>query len=169
MKRETDSTDTGFFANLRKNISELIAPSATQTPASAEQNAEQSTAISGDNAPHEAPVNKVGKKIFELKVSDAAAIRPQLPESFIYPDAADAAHLHAELLRELPPDHPLAGVPLETFAACESNDDVLFRFRGNPRRFVLVHLTWLGRTEIDAHHPGVVFDGTFEEFLEREK
>ena len=95
--------------------------------------------------------------------------RPPLPAGYVYPDATESANLHAELLRELPENHALFGVPLETFAACEGNDDTLFRFRGNPTRYVLVHLTWLGRTEIDADHPGVVFIGTFEEFLQREK
>lgn len=88
-----------------------------------------------------------------------------LPEGYFYPDSAKAAHLHAELLRELPANHPLFGVPLETFAACEANDDTLFRFRGNPGRFVLVHLTWLGRTEIDKDHPSIVLDGTFADFF----
>lgn len=95
--------------------------------------------------------------------------RPALPESFFYPDAKEAAHLHAEFLRELSADHALFGVPLETFAAREGNDDGLFRFRGNPRRYILVHLTHLGKTESDKYHPHVLFDGTFAEFLQREK
>lgn len=95
--------------------------------------------------------------------------RVALPEGYIYLDAAESARLHAELLRELPPVHPLFGVPLETFAAREGNDDTLFRYRGNPTRFVLVHLTWLGRTEIDADHPGILFTGTFAEWVQREK
>ena len=122
-----------------------------------------------ERLPEGVTVNKVGKRVIELKVSDVAAVRPPLPEGYFYPDAKQAAHLHAELLRELPDNHPLFGVPLETFAACERNDDTLFRYRGNPRLFVLVHLTWLGRTEIDEHHPGVVFTGSFEEWVKREE
>lgn len=102
-------------------------------------------------------------------MSSSQSNRPLLPEGYFTPDAREAAHLHAELLRELPADHPLFGVPLETFAASDGTDDTLFRFRGNPQRFVLVHLTWLGRTEIDENHPNILFDGTFAEFLEQEK
>ena len=114
-------------------------------------------------------VNLVGKKRIELKVSDFVAVRPLLPAGYFYPDAEAAARLHAELLRELPSDHPLFGVPLETFAAREGNDNTLFRYRGNPRLFALVHLTGLGATEINEHHPEIVFNGTFEAFVEREK
>ena len=95
--------------------------------------------------------------------------RVPLPAGYFYPDSREAAQLHAELLRELPPDHPLFGVPLETFAARDGNDDALFCYRGNLKRFVLLHLTWLGRTEINAEHPAILFAGTFEEFLQREK
>ena len=95
--------------------------------------------------------------------------RVPLPEGYVYPDTKEAAHIHAELLRELIPEHPLFGVPLQLFAASEDNQDALFQYRGNPSRFVLVHLTWIGRAEMNADHPGILFTGTFEEFLQREK
>lgn len=151
MKREQNSTKPGFVARLHKNIFGATS-------------AKPQVELADESLPKEAKVNLVGKKIFELEVSDAKAIRPTLPAGFFYPDARDAADLHAELLRELPPNHPLAGVPLETFAACHSNDDVLFRYRGNPRRFVLVHLTGSGRTEINEHFSAIQWSGTFEEF-----
>lgn len=98
-------------------------------------------------------------------MSNSNSNLPILPEIYYYPDDQEAAHIHAELLRELPSDHPLFGVPLETFVACDANDDTLFRFRGNPGRFVLLHLTWIGRTEIDKDHPSIVLHGTFADFL----
>ena len=157
MKSERNSAEPGFLANLRRNLSDLVAPSnpnqEIETPA---------VAPADEHSIDEQTVNKVGKKVFELKVSEAVAIRPLLPADYIYPDAEEAARRHAELLRELPSDHPLFGVPLETFAVREGNADTLFRFRGNPRRYILVHLTGLGRTEI-------VFDGTFEQFVAREQ
>ena len=79
-------------------------------------------------------------------------------------------HLHAELLRELPPGHLLAGRTVETFAWRDgTTDDVLFRHTDEPERFTVIHLSWLGRTEINAEHPTVEFDGTFAGFLSEEK
>jgi hypothetical protein len=68
----------------------------------------------------------------------------------------------------LPPGHLLYGLPVSTFATRRGTDDVLFRHRDDPSRFTVVHLSWLGRTEINAQHPTVEFDGTFQEFLEEE-
>ena len=163
MKREQDSTEPGFVARLRRNIFGHTFPSKPEVAAPV------SVKPADEPLPKEAKVNLVGKKIFELEGSDVVATRAPLPAGYFYPDATESANFHAELLRELPDEHALFGVPLETFAAREGNDDTLFRFRGNPRRFALVHLTWLGRTEIDADHPSLLFAGTFEEFLQREK
>jgi len=33
----------------------------------------------------------------------------------------------------------------------------------------MIHLTWLGRTEINAKHPTVGFDGTLEGFVAEEE
>jgi hypothetical protein len=75
-------------------------------------------------------------------------------------------NLHAELQRELPPGHVLTGRAVETFAWRKGAiDDVLFRHWDEPERFTVIHLSWLGRTEINADHPTVEFDGTFAEFL----
>ena len=150
-----------------RKLSEILRKALTGE--TAEEQIERKNAPGDEPLPDGVTINRVGKRKIELKVSDAAAIRLPLPEGYFYPDAEKAAHLHAELLRELPSDHPLFGVPLETFAVCQRNDDALFRYRGNPRLFVLVHLTWLGRTEIDEHHPEIVFTGTFEQWVEREK
>lgn len=96
--------------------------------------------------------------------------RPALPEGWFYPDDDAVRELHAELQRELPPGHLLAGRPVETFAWREgATDDVLFRHTGEPDHFTVIHLSWLGRTEINAVHPTVEYDGTFAGFLADEK
>ena len=69
---------------------------------------------------------------------------------------------------ELPAGHILYDVPVTTFATRRGIDDVLFRHRDEPDRFTVIHLSWLGRTEINAQHPTVEFDGSFFEFLEQE-
>ncbi|MDI1311543.1 hypothetical protein [Prosthecobacter sp.] len=92
--------------------------------------------------------------------------RPELPLGWYYPDADDAQRLIAEFQRELTRGHLLDGVPVEAFAWREgATDDVLFHHRNQPGRFTVIHLSWLGSTEINAQHPTVEFDGTFAEFL----
>ena len=92
--------------------------------------------------------------------------RPKLPEGWFYPDSETADGLHAELQRELPPGHFLHGLEVQTFAWRDgATDDVLFRHTAEPERFTVIHLSWLGRTEINVKHPTVEFDGTFEEFI----
>lgn len=93
-----------------------------------------------------------------------------LPVGWFYPDEETAQNLHAELQRELPPGHLLTGRAVETFAWREgATDDVLFRHVAEPERFTVIHLTWLGRTEIDAQYPTVEFDGTFGGFIAEEE
>lgn len=95
--------------------------------------------------------------------------RPALPEGWYYPDAGTAQDLYAELQRELPPGHMLYGRPMGTFAWREGGtDDVLFQHLDHRTKFTVIHLSWLGKTEINALHPTVEFDGTFEEFLAEE-
>jgi hypothetical protein len=90
-----------------------------------------------------------------------------LPEGWVRTSGDRARRLVEELQRELPPGHALSHVPIETFADRDgASDDVLFRRVDNPARFVVVHLTWRGRTEIDPRWPCVVFEGTFEEFVD---
>jgi hypothetical protein len=100
---------------------------------------------------------------------DNTSNRPNLAEGWYYPDIAEAESLHAELQRELPPGHLLFGVPVTTFAARNGTDDTLFRHHGEPERFTMIHLTWLGKTEINSEHPTVEFDGTFAEFIANEE
>ncbi|GAB5533861.1 MAG: hypothetical protein Rubg2KO_01100 [Rubricoccaceae bacterium] len=95
--------------------------------------------------------------------------RPALPEGWVYPSTIDAQHLEAELQREIPPGHLLEGIDVEAFAWRDhATDDVLFRHRNTPERFTIIHLSWIGDTEIDAQHPAVEFDGSFDGFLARE-
>lgn len=91
---------------------------------------------------------------------------PDLPDGWFYPDSAIAQSIHAELNRELPPGHLLTGLEVETFAWRRgASDDVLFRHKQEPERFTVIHLSWLGRTEVNAKHPTVEFDGSFLEFV----
>ena len=91
-----------------------------------------------------------------------------LPIGWEYLDADEAAWKLAELKLELPPGHLLFGVPVETFAARIGDDDTLFRHLNVPDRLTTIHLTLLGREEINAEHPTIDFDGTLAEFLARE-
>src|ERR1700685_1451945 len=92
-----------------------------------------------------------------------------LPEGWFSADPEQAKRLLDELQRELRPGHVLYGVRLETFAhRDDATDDVLFRHVDEPTRFTNVHLTWLGREEIDRHHPSVTFDGPFDAFIASE-
>lgn len=95
--------------------------------------------------------------------------RPLLPGGWFYPDAEEAQRLFSELQRELPPGHLLDGIAVDVFASADGIDDVLFRHRDHPDRFTVIHLSWLGRTEINALHSTVEFDGSFAEFLADQK
>jgi hypothetical protein len=81
------------------------------------------------------------------------------PPGWEYPDSDEAESLAAEFRRELPPGHRLYGRRVELVAARVGTDDVLFRHPDEPGRLTVIHLTWLGREEIDADHPWVEFDG----------
>ncbi|WP_265594204.1 hypothetical protein [Haloferula sp. BvORR071] len=100
----------------------------------------------------------------------ASSNLPALPEGWFHPDEATAENLRAELQRELPSGHLLYGRTVQTFAWREgATDNVLFRHVHEPRRFTVIHLSWLGRTEINAQHPTIEFDGTFAGFLAEEE
>lgn len=103
-------------------------------------------------------------------MSHTSQSRPALPLGWFYPDNETAQKLHFELQMELPAGHLLDGQAVETFAWREgATDDVLFRHMDEPDRFTVIHLSWLGRTEINPLHPTVQFDGTFAGFLAEEK
>lgn len=102
-------------------------------------------------------------------MTDGNAGQIALPLGWEYLDPDEASWRLAELNRELPPGHLLFGIPVETFAERIGDDDTLFRHVGESGRFTVIHLTWIGREEINAEHPWVEFDGTFAEFFAREQ
>jgi hypothetical protein len=74
--------------------------------------------------------------------------------------------LLAELQRELPLGHVLFGLKLEPYAARRGCDDVAFRHCEERDTITVVHLTWIGRTEINADFPCVEFQGSSQEFVD---
>jgi hypothetical protein len=62
------------------------------------------------------------------------------------PSEADA--LRAELNRELPPSHPLSGLPLRAIGRRRDGDDVLFAIEDGSGRVASVHLTWRAAQEV---------------------
>jgi hypothetical protein len=61
---------------------------------------------------------------------------------------AEAGALLAELLRELPPAHPLAGLPLRAVGRRPDCDDVLFAVEDGSGRVASVHLTRRAAQEV---------------------
>jgi hypothetical protein len=61
---------------------------------------------------------------------------------------AEADALRAELSRELPPAHPLSGLPLRAIGRRVDGDDVLFAIEDGSGRVASVHLTWRGAQEV---------------------
>ena len=102
-------------------------------------------------------------------MADTNANRSALPSGWYYPEEEIARGLHAELQRELSTGHLLFGRSVETFAYRRDQDDVLFRHQDEPDRFTIIHLTWIGKREINAEHPSVCFDGSFERFFATEE
>jgi hypothetical protein len=92
----------------------------------------------------------------------------KLPKGWHRSDDNRAIELHAELQRELPPGHLLYGVPVDVVAHREGTDDILCRHRQAAERFTVVHLSWIGKQEIDTRHPHVEDDGDFTSFLQYE-
>lgn len=72
------------------------------------------------------------------------------------------AGLTAELQRELPSGHVLAGLTVVPIAHRSDRDDVLFRIGDSPYRFAAVHLTFARKTN-PAWPSTEVYD-TFEQF-----
>ena len=80
-------------------------------------------------------------------------------------NAERAAHLLAELKREVTVGHSLYEAPVDVIACSGAADDVLLRYREQPQRFAVVHLTWIGGAEVDLRFPSVEFEGTFDGFI----
>jgi hypothetical protein len=75
------------------------------------------------------------------------------------------AQLEAEVVRELPPGHVLAGRPLAAAAARSDRDDVLFEVPG--LGYAVVHLTWSSRRETSPEWPRAEVFTSIEEWRER--
>ena len=93
-------------------------------------------------------------------MADISINRSTLPAGWYYPTETEAQSLHAEL----PPGHLLSDSRSRRL-----QDDVLFRHLDESDRFTVVHLTWIRKQEMDAKHPSVCFDGTFERFFAEEE
>ena len=91
-----------------------------------------------------------------------------LPEGWFISNSEKTEFLHTELKKELPPGHILYAAQVQIVAHREATDDILCRHRDKPNRFTVVHLSWLGREEINNQHPSVEFDGDFPSFLRYE-
>ena len=89
-----------------------------------------------------------------------------LPEGWFPTNPKRAETFQAELQRELPNGHLLKGRTVLILAHCEGTDDILCQHIDEPDRFTVVHLSWIGKTEINAQHPFVEVDGSFDDFLE---
>ncbi len=92
-----------------------------------------------------------------------------LPEDRFIPDHDTAESWSAELQRALPTGLLLLGQDVEFVVWRDGvTDDRLFRHVASPERFTVIHLSWSHRTEIDAQHPQVEFDGTYDSFIAEE-
>ena len=91
-----------------------------------------------------------------------------LPEGWFLSDNEEAAVRHEELQKELPEGHLLYRTPVAVVARREGTDDILCHHERDWDRFTVIHLSWIGRTEINAEHPTVEVDGDFDAFLEYE-
>jgi hypothetical protein len=89
----------------------------------------------------------------------------KLPKGWFPTDPKRAETFQAELQRELPNGHLLKGRTVLILAHREGTDDILCQHIDEPDRFIVVHLSWIGKTEINAQHPFVEVDGSFDDFL----
>lgn len=80
------------------------------------------------------------------------------------PETEELEQLRLEFEREMPAHHPLAKKSL-SLLAYDGVDDILLQHSDEVDRVSVVHLTWLGRTEL-PNYPAVEFDGTIEAFGE---
>ncbi len=89
----------------------------------------------------------------------------RLPEGWFPSDPNHAGALYDELQKELPPGHILYRRGVEVIAHRDGTDDILCRHLEEPERFTVIHLSWLGREEINDQHPWVEADGDFADFI----
>jgi hypothetical protein len=95
---------------------------------------------------------------------DLKELLKRLPEGWFVSDDERSKVLSDELIKELPPCHLLYEVPVNVVAHREGTDDILCHHIEAPQRFTVIHLSWIGKTEIDEKHPYVEVDGSFDDF-----
>jgi hypothetical protein len=80
-------------------------------------------------------------------------------------DAETAQANEAELQRELPEGHVLAGESVHAIARRQDRDDILFALSRD--RWAIVHLTWRGAREPDQRWPTAVLLASERELADR--
>ncbi|MEM7113508.1 MAG: hypothetical protein AAF614_13810 [Chloroflexota bacterium] len=92
-----------------------------------------------------------------------------MPEGWYLADGKHKQVLEQELKIELHPNHLLAGTQVQVVAYRKGTDDILCWHVNEPKRFTVIHLSWLGKQEINAKHPSIEADGSFADFLNYER
>ena len=97
---------------------------------------------------------------------------PELPPDFEWlepwqrlEDSGDA--LVTELQKELALQHVLHGVPVVAVGRRSDSDDVLFATADPLKPIAVVHLTWIGRTEVDPQWPWTTLYDSWPDWIER--
>ena len=101
--------------------------------------------------------------------SDLASVLQRLPEGWYASDEKKAQGFLAELRKELPPGHLLFDKDVTVVAHRTGTDDILCRHINEPKRYTVIHLTWIMKQETDPQYPCVEVDGDFEDFLDYER
>lgn len=70
-----------------------------------------------------------------------------------------------ELYKDLSKDHILFGEEFEVVARRFDKDEVLFRFKSLPTKYVQVHLTWRKEPEVAPQWPVSQIYNSFEEWV----
>lgn len=72
-----------------------------------------------------------------------------------------------ELKLELTPGHPLYDVDVTAVGRRCVGDDVLFQLHNHPAEFAVVHLTFIGRPELDSQWPAIVLYSSLDHWIMR--
>ena len=71
------------------------------------------------------------------------------------------------LKKEISKNHVLYGVELKSIGRRQDNDDALFQIINKKDKFVIVHLTWAGKTIKDQKYPLTWFYNSSTEVQEK--
>ena len=91
-----------------------------------------------------------------------------LPDGWYESEKTESSARYAELQKELTTGHLLYQRAVTVVAHRDGSDDILCQHNDDLERFTVIHLSWIGRTEINAEHPTVEVDGSFADFLNYE-